>query len=151
MRKLIAVLALSIAITGLAYAPPKPLEPPTVSIGDQLMEDVTVQSASVEHSYALVVTMEQSALVFGGSALPDAQNTLGAPLNNGTPTDRNIQHETNPSLLNDAYDLYTGGMISTITLTMSEPETSGGNNMYGTPEVVGPLPSRLSVTGVRLL
>lgn len=142
MRKLIAVLALSIAITGLAFAPPEPLEPPTVSIGEQPMEDVAlVQSASVEHSYALVITMEQSASVNVISALVGVHNDV--LYHNGSPAGCNLQSGTDhPSLLlqsvdNDAYDL--GGVVP----TLRRLEVKATAYRSGVPGVTGPMwPSR---------
>jgi len=138
VRKLIAVLVLSIVITGMAFAPPEPLEPPLVSIGELSMEDVAVvQSASVERSYALVITMEQSDVNVNPALVGVSNDAL---YHNGSPAGCNPQHGTDSPLLlsADTYDLYHGGMIPTlIRLTETTAYRSG------VPEVTGPIwPSR---------
>lgn len=125
MRKLIAVLVLSIVVMGMGYAPPEPIEPPVVSIGEQPMEAVAVvQNALVKHSYALTITMEQPAVTNTSPVLVD----LG--IFDAT-ADCNLQSGTNPPLLTIESDAPISGMI----LPMLEYNATA--NEHGAPEVAG--------------
>ena len=148
MRKLIAVLVLSIAITGMGYAPPEPLEPPVVSIGEQPLADVAmVLSVSVERSHALVITMEQSAVTTANPALVDL-GIFDARYHNGRATDCSLHSGTNLPLLSmKEPDTKTDGQ-SPICKYRRNDATAGETDV---PEVAGLLPCRLSVAGVRLL
>ena len=139
MRKLIAVLVLSIVITGMAFAPPEPLEPPLVSIGELSMEDVAVvQSASVERSYALVITMEQSDVNVNPALVGVSNDAL---YHNGRATDCSLQSGTNLPLLSlKESDAKTGEQNPTRKYRQNDAIV----REYNVPEVAGPLPSRWS-------
>ncbi len=139
MKKLIALLVLSIAITGMAYAPPEPLEPPVVSIGEQPMEAVATSLTSVPSMdcRSLVIPMEQSEVLDNVSALtPQAYvATSAAAVASGCDLQRGT---TLPTLTNPLTKLPQHGreILSLYrtqygTLTkMYAPEVAGLSSMW---------------------
>ena len=134
MRKLIAVLVLSIAMTGLSATSVQALEPPMVSIGEQPVEAVVASLTSIVLNmdcHNLVIPMEQSDVLDNVPALTPlayvatsaAVAASGCDLQRGT---------TLPTLFNPLTEPQHGREIRTLyedadgtSIKMYAPEVAG--------------------------